>query len=289
VGGCPPGAHPDDTLRKAAWKRARSELVDTFLAIDGKGTAARFKNQAIPKIVPIVLDLLREQVVARCPDRSPTGDCTWARNELSASMADTIGGPTFAAAVDLLDAIRRDDAARTEIERLVVYLLDASSENDAEAATLSALVDILQVLDDDVNLAPFYHLMSTAVAPESKGPDGELKRGLADAGIDMMARILAIANDAAGKEICAKEIDPERTIEALLKNLVRPMKDGRIPLEILSGIIADVNRADPSSKGKLAGADFANMAKEMSAFFLDQSSGLEQIWAILRKLEPAPK
>src|SRR5207253_21758 len=110
--------------------------------------------------------------------------CAWAQQELPNSLSDTIQGPTFAAAVDLADALRKDDGGRGEIERLVSYLLDAASGNDAQSGVLASALDAMQILQDDVNLSPFKRILAGAVAPQVKNDSGVVvKRGLADAAL----------------------------------------------------------------------------------------------------------
>jgi hypothetical protein len=275
-------AHPADAGRLGNWRTARSQIVDQLLSVNGTGTASTFANPSFIAALPTIIDLTRAQIAAHCPDR--TKKCTWASDELAKKTADAVAGPTFAASVDLLDAIRADPNARREIQGLLVYLLDAASANDAEASTLAALTDVVQVLDDDVNLSPIYRLAATATQADLSDPSGKtLRRGLADAGVIALARIFATATDGSGNEICAKEIDPNRTIQIALQNLITPLPTGETPLEIITSVIADVNRQDPTQSGPLAPFDYANMAKEVAEFTLDPARGLEQVWVVIRQ------
>jgi hypothetical protein len=45
-----------------------------------------------------------------------------------------------------------------------------------------------------------------------------------------------------------------------------------------------VNRADPSSTAKFDGADYGNVANEMSEFCLDPTRGLEQFYAVIKQI-----
>ncbi len=275
-------AHPADGQRLVGWRSARSQLVDQFVDVQGSGTASTFKNQAFVTVLPLLIDLTRAQIFAHCPDR--TKKCTWASDDLAKKLSDAVAGPTFASAIDLLDAIRSDPDARREIQALVVYLLDAASENDAEASTLAALADVVQVLDDDVNLSPIYRIAATATQSNVVDDAGNVvRRGLVDGGVEALARIFADARDAAGNELCASEIDPNRTIQLVLENLITPLPTGETPLEIISSVVADVNRQDPTQAGQLVPLDYANIAKEISEFTLDPASGLEQVWVVIRQ------
>jgi hypothetical protein len=195
-----------------------------------------------------------------------------------------VGGPTFAGTLDLVDAIRTNDTARGELEKLLQYLLDPASPDDARAATMAASVDVLQVLNDDTNLSPFYHAAADALGAQVLDDHGKIiRRGLADAGIEVLARVFAQATDAQGNEMCSQEVDPEGAIAVALRHFVTPMGPAQpTPIEVLMDVTADVNRAHPDQTTKLAGGDYANMANEISEFCLDPATGLEQMYQIVR-------
>jgi hypothetical protein len=278
--------HPGDTGRQAQWKRARSQLVDRFLDVLGKNTTSQsFVDQATARILPVLLDALRAQLWAHCPP--PSATCPWARTDLSTNASATIGGPTFAASIDVVDAIRRNDAGRLELEKLLTYLSDAGSGNVALAELLSSVDDMVQVLRDDVNLVPLYHLMATAVAPSMTDAQGHTQRGAVDAMTALFVRDAGRASSAQGAEICANELDPDGILDVALANLVTPMpgpggQPGETPVEVILDAIADVNRAAPGAPAKLAAPDYENMASELSAFLLDGTRGLEQFYQIVR-------
>src|SRR5207253_2575989 len=101
---------------------------------------ATFKNAALPKIAPILIDTIRAQVWSNCPTSfaTPFTRCSWARDAntkdrktITDKMSDVMGGPTFAATIDLVDEVRKNDQARAEMGMLLTYLLDAASSNDA--------------------------------------------------------------------------------------------------------------------------------------------------------------
>src|SRR5207302_1623491 len=87
------------------------------------------------------------------------------KNPNDAQLASSINGPMFARGVDLLDTIRRDDAARLELERLIMYLLDSKSGSDALQSLLVSSTDSAQILQDEENLVPVFHAMAKALAP----------------------------------------------------------------------------------------------------------------------------
>jgi hypothetical protein len=235
--------------------------------------------------LPPLLDAVQSQLLARCPDRSSRAACTYFPQQMPQNLADVIGGPTFAAVMDLLDAIRNNDQARAQLEQLLQYLLGPGSTPEAQAATMAASVDVLQILSDDTNLSPFYHAAADALGAQVTDPNGNItRRGLADAAIEALAHIFAQAHDAKGNEICAQEVDPNQAIASVLGNFVTPISATQSPpIEALMDVAADVNRSHPDLTTKLDGADYANIANEISEFCLDPASGLEQVYTVVRE------
>ena len=271
----------EDLLRP--WRSARSQLTDAFFAVKGAGAEAAFANAALPKMLPLLVATLREQLAARCPTARTGGPCVWAREELSQKIADMVSGPSFAATLDLLEAIRTDAPARAELQRLAQYLL-TSPEALADAATLTAAADMLQWLGDDANLVPLLHGGADAFA-RARATDGKpTRRSLADAAIEVLARVLAESRDTDGTELCAREKDPNHAFAAVLAHLVSPGAQGeRAPFEVLVDVVAAVNRAHPESSSKLDAADYASIAGEIREFCVDPARGLEQVYEVIRE------
>ncbi|HVH46242.1 MAG TPA: hypothetical protein VM925_28065, partial [Labilithrix sp.] len=140
--------HPDDKERRAGWRRARSQLVDQFLSINGTAASSEFANPSIPKMTPTIVDMLRSQLWAHCPKSfvPPYEKCTWAREELAKKAEESLGGPLATTGIDVMDAIGRDADGRRETEKLLEYLLDAASKNDALASVLASTNDLIQLL-----------------------------------------------------------------------------------------------------------------------------------------------
>ena len=276
-------ANPTDTDRQKKWRSARSQLVDTFFATKGTGMATTWSNPALPKILPPLIDALHAQLIAHCPDRS--APCAWAKDDLAKNLGDVVSGPTAAALVDLLDAIRKDDPARTGIESLLQYLLDGASGDDARATTLVAITDMLHVLSDDTNLAPLYRAISSATGGALVDEKGNVvRRALLDAALESLSRIFARAIDAHGTESCSSEVDPNKAIASVLKHFVTPVGPNQpAPIETLIDIVADVNRAQPNLTSKLDASDYGNISNEISQFCLDKASGLKQVYEVIRE------
>jgi hypothetical protein len=277
-------AHPNDD-RHPTWLSARSQLVDEFFSVNGTGAASTWANPAIPAILPTVLDAIQSQILAQCPDRSSRAACAYYMQTMPQNLSDTIGGPTFAGIMDLLDAIRSNDSARGQLEQLLQYLLSGTASPEAQAATMAATVDVLSILNDDANLTPFYHAAADVLGAQVVDPNGNVvRRGLADAAIEVLAHVFAKAKDAQGNEICANEVDPNQAIAAVLGNFVTPVSSTQSPpIEAMMDVTADVNRAHPDLTTKLDSADYANIANEISEFCLDPSKGLEQVYTVVRE------
>ncbi|HVH45356.1 MAG TPA: hypothetical protein VM925_23545, partial [Labilithrix sp.] len=273
--------HPDDD-RTTSWRRARSQLVDQLFAIEGKGEDAKFANAAVAKILPTVVSTLRAQIAAHCPD--PSKGCDWGRKELSSKMTDVVTGPTFAGLLDVMDAVRADEPARTELERFLVFLLQGG-QADASSSTLTALADLLQVFEDDKHMTALLHAAAEAAGPEVLDEHGRVvSRGLLFAAIEVMARVLGEVHDSSGTRLCSKEVDPNRTLAVVLRKLVTPQPDGKpSPIEVIIDVVADVNRLHPEETTKLDAADYGSIAREVSEFCTHPSRGLEQVYAVLKQ------
>jgi hypothetical protein len=272
--------------RRDRWRSARSQMVDTFLAVEGKGATSDWSNKAVAKILPTLIDVIRDQVTAHCPDLRVGGSCPWAQGELVKNVSDMVNGPMFAAVLDLVDAVQNDDRAKNELLRLVQFLL-ASADGDAQQATVTAFHDILQLLEDDVNLTPLLHSLAEATGETLIDDKGiVVRRSALDAIIELLSRVLAQAHDDKGNEICAQELDPNRVMATVLAKLVTPMGTEKpAPIEVMIDVIADVNRVHPEAPmpTKLDGGDYANIASEISDFCANKERGLEQVYEVIRE------
>jgi hypothetical protein len=274
--------YPNDTGRQALWLDARSAFIDTFLTVNGQGAQAQFADPTLVTVLPTILNVLREQTFAHCPGLAQP--CTWARQDLTNDLDATLSGPSYAAVVDLIDALRQDTTARTELELLLGYLIDTGSANDARMDTLTAAADLLQVLQDDTNLQPVEQVLAlAAAAPVTDDQGNVVRRGLVDAGVRVLARIFE-EEPGSGAGACWSTRDPNRVLGQMMTNLVTPVSaSAPSPFETLADAVADVNRANPALQTKLDGGDYGNIANETSEFLLDPTTGLEQVYAIVRE------
>lgn len=270
----------DQSLRD--WRDARSSLVDQFLTIEGQGNASTFQNPAMPAILDKLLEVVLSQIRANCDGPS----CSWARQGFAANVAEVVRSPAFAAVFDLVEAIRQDPRARREVFRFIAYLFDDASSNEANSVSLASVGDLVQVMRDEQNMEPLYRLLSHATSPTLVDPKGEiLERGTADALIEVLARIFAKDYTAGGDRLCTSAVDPNRAIPLFLERLVTPAGPNEpAPIEVILSVIADVNRADPRQAGqKFDAADYRNVSLEVSDFFLDEASGMEQVYEVVRQ------
>jgi hypothetical protein len=190
--------------------------------------------------------------------------------------------------MDLVDAIRSQDSARTALEALLQYLLAASSQNDALAALLATSNDLIQVLGDDQDLVPIYNALAPALSPSTYDSVGHLvTANVLDAQLALLSHISGqfMSN---GTELCADEVDPNQILSQVLTNLVTPMTNAtgqqtETPLEVIIDVITDVNRADPSQTSKLQPGDYAAVSGQVNDFLLNPQFGLEQFYEIVRK------
>jgi hypothetical protein len=263
----------DGAERKAQWRRARSQLVDAFLATEGTGDETRFANRALVPLLASTVRLFREQLNAHCPDRESGGSCVWAKTELGEKVADGISSPLFSSLVDLGEQLRKDDRARRELERFLTYLLESAGTGESLQGTLASMVDVLQVLADDAKVVPI--LRAASVAAKLVGdPEGA---GAADTSIRVLQ---ALTSD---------EFDRYHVLSPVLANLVTPMQGedgapGLSPLEVYIDVIAEVNRLDPSrADAPLAEDDYAAVLGVVRDFLVSDTRGLEQIYAIVEK------
>jgi hypothetical protein len=267
----PAACQADVAARQGQWKRARSQLVDEFLAVDGDGTSAAFHNPTVTPTLVATLSLLREQLNANCPDRESGAPCTWAKKDLGDKLAGVMSRPLFAALVDMQDKIRKDDGARRQLETFLQYTLKAATDDgEALQGTLSSIADLLQVLQDDGTLTPILQAASSGLAPDDD-PDGAGAAGIT------IKVLKALTDDT---------YDRYHVMDHVLPNLVTPMDDGKnlSPIEIFMDVIADVNRIDASQgSGPMASDDYQGVMTTMQAFMTDKTRGLEQLYTIIQK------
>jgi len=284
--------HPEDKDRRANWRRARSQLVDQFMGVTGAKATSTFANPTMTKMTPVIIDMLRAQLLAHCPKSftPPYEKCTWARDELAKKAEETLTGPLVSSGLDMMEAIRADAEGRKQLGTLMQYLLDAGSKNDALASVLASANDMVQLLRDDENLVPLFHVLASAMDASVKDAKGRVtQKSLVDAQMALLARVSGRYFDKDGKEICRREVDPNQVLAVALGNLVTPIEDGdfkgQSPLEVIIDVIADVNRVDPTLpyEGTLDRSDYGAVSENVVDFLVNKERGLEQFYEVIRQ------
>jgi hypothetical protein len=269
----------DRENRQAQWKKARSQLVDRFLAVEGKGSQARFVNPAIPKAIVMVLRTLREQVNAHCPDREKGVECTWAKHDMSRKVAEVLADPLFAAIIDLVDELRKDPS-RIEIERLAQYLLEAVESDETMRKVLTSAVDLIMVLRDGQTLPPLFNVLSSLSTPESD----PAATGSADVTLQLLNVLSRDPDDTTGPDD-PLVFDRYRAFDHLVANLVKPIdpsQPSKTALEVLIDVAADIHRADSASDEPLTAEDYRLIADNVRRFLIDDTRGVEQLYEVVR-------
>lgn len=269
----------DRANRQAQWKKARSQLVDRFLAVDGEGKNARFRNPAIPKAMVVALKTLREQLNANCPDREKGVECTWAKHDLSRKVAEVLADPLFAAIFDLVDELRKDPS-RVELERLAQYLLEVVEDGETLRKVLASAVDLILVLRDGQTLPPIFNVLSSLSTPE----DDPTVPGSADITLQLLNVLSRDADDAVGPED-PLVFDRYRVLDHVLANLVKPIdttQPSETALEVLVDVAADVHRFDSSDGGPLTDDDYRVISESVYDFLTNETRGVEQLYEVVR-------
>ena len=271
---------PEDRAdRQAEWRKARSQLVDQFLAVDGQGATAHFRNPAIPKAIVMTLKTLRQQLNANCPDREKGVECTWAKEDMSRKVAEVISDPLFAAIVDLVDELRKDPS-RIELERLAQYLLQVVEDDEAMRKVLASTVDLILVLRDGQTLPPIFNVLSALSTPE----DDPNVPGSADITLQLLNVLSRDADESIGPED-PLVFDRYQVLEHVLANLVKPIDDtqpSETALEVLVDVATDIHRSDSSNEEPLADDDFRVISNSVHEFLTDETRGMEQLYEVVR-------
>jgi hypothetical protein len=276
--------------RKTQWRRARSQLVDQFLGVEGSGATAKFSRPGLPRVAITGTDAIRSQLLAKCPGTfAPpyTARCGWARDEIYGNVRDTLSGPLFATLQDLTEAIRNDTSARVETEKLLSYLVSAPVDDPKRAALLVSLADVVQIAGDQADYIPILHALAPAVALSTTDSSGNKQEGLPDAQLTLLTRAAGKAVNVNDVELCANEVDPNQVITEVLRRATIPASiNGSVmqtPLEVYLDVIADVNRAAPEQTDKLKPNDYASIFDQTADFMLSPEHGLEQFYEIVRQ------
>lgn len=262
--------------RHARHLSGRSQLVDVLLAVEETGGEHRFVKRRLPPLIEVLIPFLRERIA----DHRAAGDLEeWSRG-IASRVETSIGSATGAAVLNLVDALRRDEAATDELSGLVRYLMDEEAGADAFDNTMVASADLLQLLEDDTNLDPLFAALSTGVSPDA--------RSVANAGGSADGGALSSEGSALDETLALLreivDVDERETLPVVLRNLVSlpPETSGETPLEIIIDVVAEVNRARPGAGGAMLADDHAAVLGTANEYLTDEHRGLERMWDVVQ-------
>lgn len=252
------------------WRTARDGLTTQLLDTRTVGTEYRFANQRGRAIVLALLPFVR----ARLDDHRTRGDLTeWSRG-LPTDLSDFLNEPLVAGLIQMLDVVNQDPEARGALVDLLGYLVDEASDNDAFGSVVYALMDMLQVMEDEENILPLLHGLSVAMAPNAR----ELVAGASgtpdidgSVGYDALTLLREI-----------RGFDRNRMLRALLRNLVQLRPDETTPLETILDVMNEVNRAEPGAGGPFLPADYRAEFGQMTDFMDDERRGMERLYDVIQ-------
>ncbi len=266
-------ANPD---RHARHLEGRSRMVDVLLSIEESGGEHQFAKRRIPPLLEILIPFLRDRIAFH----RDAGDLEeWSRG-IADRVETSIGSATGAAMINLVDALREDDAATDELSGLVRYLMDEEAGADAFDNTMVATADLMQLLEDDTNLDPLFNALSTGVSPDA--------RTVAEAGGSVDGGALSSEGSALDETLALMreivDVDERETLPVLLRNLVSlpPETGGETPLEIIIDVVAEVNRARPGDGTPMLADDHAEVLGTAHEYLTDEYRGLERMWDVVQ-------
>lgn len=265
--------------RADTWRAGWSRVADEVLATRGEREATAFVSPLVPALVPRAIDLLRAELLVRCPDSwaPPYSRCAWARDALTRELESTLGSPTSAATRDFLEALLQDRPLRTQVEALAVHLLDPAAPDEALPSLLTSAADGVQLLAGHSQRVPLARLLAEALRPEA---------GLVDAQLVLLGRVSGRVYAEDGAELCSHEVDPNALVPGVLQRLVTPTElpgEGkRIPLEIFAEALADIQRVSPGAPGPRTAEDYGSISRSLGELLLSPDKGLERLYEVVR-------
>jgi hypothetical protein len=227
-----------------------------------------------------VLPFLRERIAAHDAERATLQE--WAEG-LAERMESSVGSAMGVSALAASRSAAERSPKRTEaLERLMMYMLDESSPNEAFDSTLIGAADLLQVLEDQRNMVPLLHALSNVVAPNARQAieDGTTIVTTDGSAVDKTLALLRAIRD----------LDDRHVMPFVLQNLVTPGSDTEqtTPLEIIVDVIAEVNRTEPGASGPLSVDDFNQVMTRTHDFLTDGDHGLERAYRAIQNRQVTP-
>ncbi|MBK8169430.1 MAG: hypothetical protein IPK60_03685 [Sandaracinaceae bacterium] len=269
----------DDALeanpaRRIRWHAGRHAMTHQLLAVNG----TQLSNRRSYAILLTVLPFLRDRIAAHEAD----GDLREWSEGLAGRMETSLGSAMGVSTFQLVEALQNDPEATEALERLMMYMLDESSPNEAFDSTLIGAADLLQVLEDQRNMVPLLHALSNVVAPNARQAieDGTTIVTTDGSAVDKTLALLRAIRD----------LDDRHVMPFVLQNLVTPGSDTEqtTPLEIIVDVIAEVNRTEPGASGPLSVDDFNQVMTRTHDFLTDGDHGLERAYRAIQNRQVTP-
>lgn len=251
----------NDPAKQAAWDSATSALVDELFTVEQPAAGQfRMKNRRVRAMTLILVDFLR----GRLKTHAQKGDLNaWVQKQLTEDLTSVLGGPAFASLADLVSKLDREPETRTRLYDLLTYLVDEANNEPAFAVALTTLADQVQTFLDEVNLVPIAHVLGAAMDPQT-GP------------MDPQLTLIKKAHD----------LDSQRALLTILRNLYRPDASGVYPASNLADLLAELNRTRPGQGGDLDATDYRTLLGEVSHFLHDSERGFTRFLDIVKHRGP---
>lgn len=298
---------PDTAQRLAHWRAARSDLVDQFFATDGTSFTSPAARAVVLAGVGFLKDRLRSHREGACAGADPPAGCGIGCADDSAcgaglacsggtcavpadldAWADGLVGrsevfmrtPTLAATLQLLEAFQNRSDVLQEFGGLLDYLFDDTNAQRSLDTTLLAIMDLIQVLRDDANVVPVMRALSGSVSKDAAGFVAG-STGAVGVASGPARRTTSVLHS-------VLQLDSQRALVKLLGNLVQKhsthLAGREAPLETIIDVIAEVNRAAPSSERGQAfeSRDYQQVFDQVREFLVDERRGLERIYDIVQ-------
>ncbi|MBZ0116833.1 MAG: hypothetical protein K8H88_07560, partial [Sandaracinaceae bacterium] len=242
------------------------------------GDQFRFESQRLRAILLTALPFMRERVA----DHRARGDVIEWSTTLHERMGETMTSPLGAALMRFLAAIDADPEARSALSRLMAYLVDEASANDAFASTLYGLTDAMMVLEDEDNLLPILHALADGMAPNARGVVAGTDPAL-DTEASAIRDLLELTSE-------IRDLDTQRTLPRILQNAAALPETGDeiTPIEVLIDVIAEVNRAAPGAGGTMSADDYRAAFGQTVDFMTDERRGMERLYDVIQNRQLAP-
>jgi hypothetical protein len=249
-------ATPDGALQAGRWKAAASQLIDQILTVDHAGDAWQFRNRRFHGITQLLIGFARTRLAAHAASGDVDG---WVHHDLTTDLTDKLTGPVFAGLGDLVGKIEHDEAARTQLLGLARYLVDEKAHDLAFQTALTTVADQAQQFLADRDLVPLARALGKVADPST---------AIVDAEIALVKR--------------SHDLDTDKALLTILRNLYRPGASGVHPASDLADVVSEIARASPGHGGELDAPDEHRLLGELRGFLTDNQRGFLRFVAIVR-------